>query len=108
MATVGRKHGRGADEIIAECQQELGPYLTAVRQREIDTLPKVIWKGRTLYTIRCRGISGRGPHNVNVPVMLLWSLIWLERYVCPYHAGDLLLLPFPWEVLPEPDQEWPT
>lgn len=88
MAGVGRKHGRGADEIIADCQASLGPEGTRRRAAEIAALPTVIWKGRTLYTLRCCGTSGHGPHNYNVPLMMVWSLIGLENFYCVYHAGD--------------------
>jgi hypothetical protein len=88
MSHVGRKHGRGADEVIAEAQADLGPARTAARQREIDALPTVPWKGRTLYTLRCHGTSGKGPHDVNVPLAMLWHLINLRRFFCVYHAAD--------------------
>lgn len=55
------------------------------RQAAIAALPKVLWRGEVLHTIRCRGDFGRGPHDQNVPEMLLWHLISLERYLCPFH-----------------------
>lgn len=95
MASIGRKQGRGADAIIADCQALLGPERTAIRQAQIDALPRVDWRGpqgtrpaRTLYTLRCHGTSGRGAHDTNVPLVLLWSLIEIRRYLCPYHTGD--------------------
>lgn len=88
MSQVGRKHGPTADQIITQSKEWLGPERTAVRQAEIDALPQVIWKGRQLWTVRCHGTSGKGPHDVNLPLAMLWSLIWLHRYFCPYHAGD--------------------
>jgi hypothetical protein len=45
----------------------------------------VTWKGRRLRTIRCQGDFGKGPHDVNVPEALLWCLISLARFLCPYH-----------------------
>jgi hypothetical protein len=106
MSHVGRKHGRGADEIIAEAKAELGPARVAVRQAQIDTLPTVVWKGRTLYTLRCRGTSGRGEHDVNVPLATLWHLLSLTRFYCVYHAGDA------WgadveRIHPDTEIEWP-
>ena len=89
MSQVGRKHGRGADAIIAEAKFYLGPLRTARREREIAALPTVQWKGRTLYTLRCQGTSGKGPHDVNVPVLLVWHLMDLRHFFCPYHAGDV-------------------
>ena len=92
MTLVGRKHGRGADAVIAECRAELlelgGPARVVRREEEISALPIVIWNGRMLYTLRCCGSSGRGPHPMNVPLALVWSLIRLAPWFCPYHAGD--------------------
>lgn len=59
------------------------------REAEIAALPTVQWKGRTLYTLRCCGVSGKGPHDVNVPLALAWSLLSLTRFFCPYHLGDM-------------------
>lgn len=56
-----------------------------VRHTEIELLPMVEWKGKTLRTIRCNGITGKGPHTVNVPDALLWALIDLRDWCCPYH-----------------------
>lgn len=90
MSQVGRKHGKGADKVIAEARAFLGAPGTERRLREIAELPVVEWKGRTLYTLRCHGTSGKGPHDVNVPIALVWHLTDLRRYFCPYHAGDAL------------------
>lgn len=68
-----------------------GGVAEAVRASEIEQLPKVEWKGRTLRTIRCHGISGKGSHDVNVPESLPWTLIDLRRFYCPFHANDGLL-----------------
>ena len=57
-----------------------------IRSAEIAALPRVVWRGRTLYTLRCNGTTGKGPHDVNVPERLLWNLIELRAFVCPYHA----------------------
>ena len=64
-------------------------FLAAIkRQSEIDALPSVEWKGKPLRTLRCHGTSGRGPHDCNVPEGLLWSLMDLGRWLCPYHVND--------------------
>ena len=50
------------------------------REAEIARLPTVIWRGRTLYTLRCRGEGpGRGPHLVNVPGerRFYWKVFYL-------------------------------
>jgi hypothetical protein len=63
-----------------------GAEAAAQRAREIAALPTVIWKGRELRTVRCVGEGGKGPHDVNVPEHVLWQLIDLRRFVCPYHG----------------------
>lgn len=88
MSHVGRKHGDGADEVIAVAHAYLGQDGTVRRADAIAALPTVNWKGRTLYTLRCHGTSGKGPHNVNVPLALVWHLIDLRRFFCVYHVGD--------------------
>lgn len=55
------------------------------RQHEIADLPKVLWRGSVLHTVRCRGDFGRGPHDMNVPESLLWNLISVDRLLCAYH-----------------------
>ena len=68
-----------------------GSASEAERAAEIERLPKVEWKGRTLRTVRCSGTSGKGPHYVNVPESLPWTLINVCRFYCPFHANDGLL-----------------
>lgn len=58
------------------------------RAAEIAALPTVAWKGRTLYVLRCRGLSGKGPHDTNVPEGLLWSLLDFRAFRCPFHANS--------------------
>lgn len=55
------------------------------RAREIASLPVKEWRGKPVYQIRCCGDYGKGPHDVWLPPYLLWSLLSLERYRCPYH-----------------------
>ena len=69
----------------------MGGEWCARRQDEIDALPTKEWKGRTLYTIRCQGVRGKGPHAVHVPKSLLWQIVSLTDYFCVYHAADRLL-----------------
>ena len=88
MTHVGRKHRKGADDIIAYARDFLGPELTARREAEIAALPTITWRGRTLYTLRCNGTSGKGPHDLHVPLLMVWHLIHLSRFFCVYHAGD--------------------
>lgn len=92
MTHVGRKHGPGADDLIASSKRYLldmhGEEGLAKREAEISCLPRVIWKGRELCTLRCQGTSGKGPHAVNVPIAVVWALISLHKFFCVYHAGD--------------------
>lgn len=64
---------------------EMTPAFMLTRAREINQLPTVEWKGRTLYTIRCHGDFGKGPHDMNVPQSILWTLRTLKFFLCPYH-----------------------
>jgi len=107
MALVGRKHGKGADEIIAAAQEFLGPVGAARREAEIAALPTVVWKGRLLYTLQCQGVSGRGPHAYNVPLAYVWHLIGLDHFYCPYHAGDAWAAD---RIHPDPglEDQWPS
>ena len=56
------------------------------RAREIAALPSKLWKGHLVYRIDCRGDFGKGPHEMWVPEGVLWSLIALDVFRCPYHA----------------------
>ena len=57
------------------------------RASDIEALPLVEWKGRTLRTLRCHGTTGKGPHDINVPEGMLWALLSLNEYVCAFHGG---------------------
>lgn len=63
-----------------------GPLATLAREAEINTLPVKMFKGKKVYRIRCHGEFGNGPHDMWVPAGLLWALISLDRWRCPYHA----------------------
>jgi hypothetical protein len=76
---------RGRDKARAAYVEDCGEALTLKREAEIAAMPQVEWKGRKLRTIRCHGTTGKGPHDVNVPESLLWALISLKRFRCPYH-----------------------
>lgn len=58
----------------------------AKREREIATLPMKEWCGKPVHQIRCHGDYGKGPHDVWLPSYLLWSLLSLWSYKCPYHS----------------------
>ncbi|HVL65757.1 MAG TPA: hypothetical protein VM364_00715 [Vicinamibacterales bacterium] len=87
--TVGLHLERQADTARAAFLEVAGPARSFQRSLEIARLPRVDWRGRRLYTLRCQGTSGKGPHDVNVPEGLLWSLIDLRMFRCPYHAHDV-------------------
>ena len=65
--------------------RDFHPEGEAQREREIAALPAVAWRGKVLRTITCTGETGKGPHPVNVPESLLWALIDVRRFRCPYH-----------------------
>lgn len=56
------------------------------RAAQIAALPIVEWRNDQLRTIRCHGTTGNGPHDRHVPEALLWCLIDLRAYVCPFHT----------------------
>jgi hypothetical protein len=62
-----------------------GLEAVAGRQAEIEALPAVQWKGRTLRTVTCAGDYGRGPHQVHLPEQVLWALLSLSHFRCPFH-----------------------
>lgn len=70
-------------------QDYLGLVADSERAREIAALPTVQWKGKTLKTLRCHGITGKGPHDCNVPEALLWALISLRDFRCVYHPREV-------------------
>jgi hypothetical protein len=76
------RQARTAREAFAA---DRGPEGEAQRAAEIAALPAVEWKGRTLYSLHCSGDYGNGPHVVNAPESLLWSLLDLRVFRCPYH-----------------------
>ena len=88
-------HGATAPHEAARCQRTREQFREVrgvadeqQRATEITALPTVVWKGRTLKTLRCWGISGKGPHDCNVPESMLWALIGLQPFYCVYHAAD--------------------
>jgi hypothetical protein len=56
------------------------------RRAEIVMLQTSTWRGQAVYALLCNGTTGRGPHLVNVPEAMLWSLIDLRAYRCPFHS----------------------
>jgi hypothetical protein len=81
----GRHPQSQTERARALCREVLGEVGEARRAEAIAQLPVVQWKGRTLYTIRCHGDFGNGPHDQHVPEATLWALISLSHYRCAYH-----------------------
>lgn len=86
-AVVARRELREASRARAAFVQTHGDGAANHRQWQIDQLPKIIRKGRQLYTLRCRADFGKGPHDVNVPEHVLWALIDFRAFRCPFHRG---------------------
>ena len=55
------------------------------RGKAIAARPSKCWHGIRVYSISCHATYGKGPHIYFVPAGLLWSLITLEAFRCPYH-----------------------
>ena len=88
-ASLLRTWDRTGDASLRKARAAFAQYGTrdiAERQAQIDALPVVEWKGRRLRTIRCHGTTGKGPHDVHVPEAVLWALIDLRAFRCPYHG----------------------
>lgn len=89
QATASHPEARAARARAAFVEYRSGHEILA-RQRAIRALPQVVWKGRILYTLRCHGTSGKGPHDTNVPESLLWALLDFRAFRCPFHVNDTL------------------
>lgn len=55
------------------------------RAAAIARLDAKDWKGQRVYRLTCHADFGRGPHDQFVPEGLLWSLIDLRAWRCPFH-----------------------
>lgn len=83
---IPRREDRILRETRAQFVLAFGTEAFSRRRDDIAQLPVVEWRGRTLYTLRCHGDYGQGPHDLNVPESLLWNLIGLTHYRCVYHT----------------------
>jgi hypothetical protein len=83
---VARHEDRIVWQLRAWFVETYGASDAARRAQEIAARPSVVWKGRTLRTIRCHGDYGKGPHDVHLPESVLWNLISLDHYRCVYHT----------------------
>ena len=56
------------------------------RTREITDKPSKVWRGRTVYLMRCEGDFGKGPHDMWIEEHWLWSLVSIQSgFLCPFH-----------------------
>lgn len=55
------------------------------RRKEIAALERKYWNGIEVFRVRCDGDYGRGPHDQWIPEYILWALIDVTRYRCPFH-----------------------
>lgn len=69
----------------AAFRQVRGIHDTRRRAAAIARLPRKRWRGVQVYAIDCDGDFGRGPHRLWVPEYVLWSLIDLRHFLCPFH-----------------------
>ena len=79
---------RHADRCLArtiKAFREFRPGEEEERRGAIGRMESKAWRGVRVYRITCDGDFGRGPHDVWIPEYILWSLITLTRYRCPYH-----------------------
>jgi hypothetical protein len=77
------RHNARARATFAEAST---PDAVSRRLREIAALDTKDWRGRRLYRLTCAADFGRGPHDQFVPEGLLWTLIDLRHYRCPFHC----------------------
>lgn len=86
---VAEREQRAAERARGYFRHLRGESDEQQRAAEIAALPLVAWKGRPLRTLQCHGGSGRGEHDVNVPEWVLWALIGLQPWYCPYHPAPM-------------------
>lgn len=65
--------------------REYRPGEEEERRAAIARVESKLWAGVRVYRVRCDGDFGRGPHDHWVPEYILWSLIDVTRYRCPFH-----------------------
>ena len=78
-----RWQGRAIDAFV-ECGD--GDSALFKRASQIQWLPSKDWKGGMVFQVHCDGDYGRGPHDHFVPEGILWSLISVDHYRCPFHT----------------------
>ena len=68
-------------------EAEYGREARQLRERQIAELPAAEWRGQPLRTVACDGDYGRGPHQQNIPEYILWTLLDVKVYRCPFHRN---------------------
>ncbi len=85
QTTAARHH----DRVLATARDAFvevrGVEELARRTRAIAALPSKDWRGVRVFAVTCEGPFGRGPHVQWVPECVLWSLIDVRHFVCPFH-----------------------
>lgn len=75
---------RALDRSVAAFR-EFRPGEEEARRLAIAALASKPWGGMLVYRVSCDGDFGGGPHDQWIPEYILWSLIDVTRYRCPYH-----------------------
>lgn len=83
--TAARHHDRVLATAHAAFVEVRGVEEVPCRERAIAALPSKDWHGVRVFALRCDGPFGRGPHVQWVPECVLWSLIDLRHFLCPFH-----------------------
>lgn len=83
--TASRYHDRVLATARAAFVETRGADDLPAREAAIAGLSSKVWRGIRVFAVRCEGPFGRGPHEQWVPEYLLWSLIDLNHFLCPFH-----------------------
>lgn len=79
-----QKHNERAKRAFIEY---CGDVAAVQRAAQIATLDSKVWRGQVVYRLTCHADFGKGPHDQFVPEGLLWALIDLRGWRCPFHKG---------------------
>ena len=63
----------------------LGVAAAVERGKAIAARPSKHWHGVRVYSITCHATYGKGPHTYFVTAAVLWSLMSIGAFRCPYH-----------------------
>jgi hypothetical protein len=82
VSTWRDRHTARAREAFVEFRGEAAALDRAVAIARLETK---VWRGQPVYRLTCQATFGRGPHDQFVPEGLLWALIDLGWWQCPFH-----------------------